>query len=509
MSALRYEVAPADPFGSFGSTPEVTFTQILPLPDPLPPVPKFDPELLPESLRAWVTDAADGLQVPVEFCAVPAIVACAGIIGRQVAIQMKRHELWIERPILWGACIGRPSTLKSPAMRPAQRILARIEGQRREAWEREQRSAAINADLAKAERAIAKKSAAAALKSGDREAAWAALDAIEADEMEAAEPRLVVNDATIEKLGEILNGNARGLIQFRDELAGWLASLDREGREGDRGFWLECWNGVGPYTCDRIGRGTVRIEAPAVSILGGIQPGKLAEYVRGAVRGGMGDDGLLQRFQLAVYPDVPASWQYVDRPPEPRAEMAAWALFNRLDRLDPQLLGANSHDAVDVPFLRFSEPAQDLFIEWQTQLMARLRSGAEPPHMESHLGKYPGLAGRLALVLHLCDHPRGPVGIEALAAALDWIEFLEAHARRIYAPASDNGLSAAHLLLKRRDALDADFTARDVYRRGWAGLGKDEVEGALDVLVEHGHLLQATVETGGRPTSIYRWQVPS
>ena len=81
-----------------------------PLPDPLPAVPAFDLELVPASLRPWVTDAANGLQVPPEFVAVPAIVAAAGVIGRQVGVALKVHERWIERCILWGAIVGRPSS---------------------------------------------------------------------------------------------------------------------------------------------------------------------------------------------------------------------------------------------------------------------------------------------------------------------------------------------------------------------------------------------------------------
>ncbi len=38
-------------------------------------------------------------------------------------------------------------------------------------------------------------------------------------------------------------------------------------------------------------------------MLGGIQPGPLESYLR-EVFGGRGDDGLLQRFQLVVWPDV-------------------------------------------------------------------------------------------------------------------------------------------------------------------------------------------------------------
>lgn len=498
--------AAKNPFVSFGSDTDGAFSKIRELPDPLPPVPKLDPELIPRSLRAWVQDQADGLQVPLEFCAVPAIVAAASVIGRQVGIALKQHDRWIERCIIWGAVIGRPSTSKSPALRPAQRMLSRLERDRREAWEREKTDAVLSGAIFEVERSLAKKAAKKLVEEGNKAGAREALKAVGIDGDESPEPRLVVNDATIEKLGEILNGNPRGLIQFRDELAGWLASLDKEGREGDRGFWLECWNGQGPYTCDRIGRGTVRIEAPAVSILGGIQPGKLGEYVRGAVKGGMADDGLLQRFQMAVYPDVPASWHYVDRTPSPVAEAAALSVFERLDRLDPQLIGAEQHPAVDVPYLRLDPDAQGMFIEWFTTLMQRLRSGGEPPFMEAHLAKYPALVGRLALTLHLCDHNRGPVGVEALAMALDWCEYLEPHARRMYAPATDNGIGAAHLLLKRRDELPEQFTQRDVYRKCWAGLDVDSVKGAVDVLVEYGHLFEFTTDTGGRPSAIYAWR---
>ena len=63
-----------------------------------------------------------------------------------------------------------------------------------------------------------------------------------------AEPtcrRYIVNDTTVEKLGELLRDNPWGLLEFRDELTGWLRCLDKPGHEGDRAFYLESWNGVG------------------------------------------------------------------------------------------------------------------------------------------------------------------------------------------------------------------------------------------------------------------------
>lgn len=477
-----------------------------PLPDPLPSVPQFDAALLPESVRAWCIDTADGLNVPLDFTAVPAMVALAGAIGRSVAVALRAHGRWFEYPILWGCVVGRPSSGKSPALNPARTMLEKLAGIEAKAHAEAMKEHEAQALLAEVSRGTTKDAIRKALKAGDRDHAEALAAEVSEDSEAPPEPRIVVNDSSVEKLGEILNANPRGLVQFRDELAGWLANLDREGREGDRAFWLECWNGSGPYTSDRIGRGKIRVEACTASILGGMQPGKLAEYVRGAVRGGFSDDGLIQRFQLAVYPDMPKSWRYCDRAPQPQAEERAWETFKRLRNLDLNGIGAESADYCDTPFLRLDAEALELFVQWQTGMMNRLRAGDEPAWMESHLAKYPALVGRLALVLHLADNGRGPITADTLARALDWCGYLEGHARRLYAPAIDGGLSAAHVLLRKRKELADGFTARDVYRKGWGGLATPEsVAEALAVLVEYRHLHETRTDTGGRPTITYAW----
>lgn len=497
----------AAPMLTESSAPSVFANAPEPLPSPLPSVPAFSAAWLPASVRDWCVDTADGLQVPLDFTAVPAMVALAGAIGRRVGVAMKQHDRWHELPMLWGCVIGRPSSGKSPALTPARRMLERLAGEERKAYDVAMREHSGRELIAEANRANAKKAIQAALKKGDTSAAESAADAALFDEEPPSEPRIVVNDATVEKLGELLNANPRGLVQFRDELAGWLANLDREGRESDRAFWLECWNGTGAFTVDRIGRGTIRIEACAVSILGGMQPGKLAEYVRGAIRGGFSDDGLIQRFQLAVYPDLPANWSYCDRPVDPASEARAWTTFQRLRSLDPEAIGAERADGIDVPFLRFDDEAQGLLIEWTTELMRRLRAGEEPAWMESHLSKYRALAGRLALVLHLADGSIGPINADTLATALDWCDYLEGHARRIYAPAMDNGLSAAHLILKKRADLGEAFTLRDIQRRCWAGLSdRDTIVEGLELLLEHRHLAETVEQTGGRPSVVYAWR---
>ena len=79
------------------------------------------------------------------------------------------------------------------------------------------------------------------------------------DSLSTNTKRYLVYDVTVEKLGELLAENANGLTLFRDELIGFLRSMDRQGHESDRGFYLEAWNGSNSYAYDRIGRGTIMI----------------------------------------------------------------------------------------------------------------------------------------------------------------------------------------------------------------------------------------------------------
>ena len=68
--------------------------------------------------------------------------------------------------------------------------------------------------------------------------------------------RAIVNDSTFEALHQTMSENPAGVLVVRDELTGWLSQLDRAGREGERAFCLEAWNGNSGFTIDRIGRGT-------------------------------------------------------------------------------------------------------------------------------------------------------------------------------------------------------------------------------------------------------------
>jgi putative DNA primase/helicase len=322
-----------------------------------------------------------------------------------------------------------------------------------------------------------------------------------------------VCDATVEKLGELLVENQSGLLVFRDELMGFLRNLEKQGRESDRAFYLEAWNGNGSFTYDRIGRGTIFIPSATVSILGGIQPGRLASYLRSTATGA-NDDGLISRFQLAVYPDIDQPFRNVDRWPDTDAKNRAFSVFQALDALDPVAINA-SPDGIkkgEIPYLRFTPDAQDFFNEWRIDLENRVRSPQESDAFVSHLAKYRSLMPSLALLFHLIrvvdntdKTPPGPVSLLAAREAAAWCDFLEQHARRIYQAAFDGDPEPAQRLAERiKSSLPNPFTVREVVQKGWSGLNTTEdVERAVAMLEEHDWVRLVEVlpgPHGGRPS---------
>src|SRR5260370_839777 len=98
-----------------------------------------------------------------------------------------------------------------------------------------------------------------------------------------------------------------------------------------------------------------------------------------AVFGGRGDDGLLQRFQVAVWPDGGGRWRNVDRWPNAEARTRVNEVFQRLITLEPTALGAEELTPEELPFLRFDAAAQACFDAWRGKLEQTRRAAAVHP----------------------------------------------------------------------------------------------------------------------------------
>jgi putative DNA primase/helicase len=481
----------------------------LPIPDDLPPVKAFDPVLLPLTLRPWIVDIADRMQCPLDFPAVTSMVALSGILGRKIAIRPKQRDNWTVYPNLWGVLIGRPSLMKSPPMKETLLPIRRMTADALAEYEAAMTGYEAAADLQGIEAKVLRGNIASAMKAGeDTEGLQEQLSTLTRPE-KPKRKRYTVNDATVEALGEILADNPNGVIIERDELIGLLKSLERPGQEGARAFYLEGWTGDGSCESDRIGRGNVRIDGFCLSILGTIQPGPLGTYLGEALRGGTGDDGLMQRFQMAVWPDDPGAWQVVDRWPDSDAKDAAYEVYQRFEELPASSIGElpGAFDSNTTPFLRFDADAQDRFYAWMIDRENLLRRGAEHPAVESHQTKYRKLVPALALIIHLAESGGGPVTLDAVTRAVGWADYLESHARRIYSRGIHPATAHARALAQRIEQGDVatGFTIRDVYHgHHWSLLADaDQVQLAVDELIELGWLRAETLNTPGRTKVVH------
>ncbi|MDP1605469.1 MAG: DUF3987 domain-containing protein [Rhodocyclaceae bacterium] len=329
--------------------------------------------------------------------------------------------------------------------------------------------------------------------------------------------RFRTNDATIEALHDLLSENSRGILVFRDELVGLLKGWEKQGHEQDRAFYLEAWNGHGSFPLDRIGRGHVICDNMCVSILGGTQPDKVRGYLYQARQE---NDGLLQRFQLLVYPDTAPYAGMVDEYPDAAARDTAFAIFEALGGADFIAL-AESDCYGKIPHLRFDDAGQAIFNPWYDDLHGRkVEAPDEAPLMVEYLSKQPKTFAALALLFHLIDRssaihqgqPLGPVSESAARRAQGWCGYLEAHARRIFALGQTLQSQAAGELARRvaSGAFDGpeNFTARDIYRKQWSLLDDAEIVAqALNELVDAGWLLRDAHAAGWQMRGHVRYRV--
>ena len=214
---------------------------------------------------------------------------------------------------------------------------------------------------------------------------------------------------------------------------------------------------------------------------------------------------------MMVWPDMSASWTEHDTEPDPVHRQRAYSAFDYLDRLRPEDVGAQS-DAFDKcsPFLRFDDPARELFKDWRRKLEARLRSDELHPAVESHLAKYRKLVPSLALIHHVVSGSTGPVGVVPVLAALAWADFLESHAHRIYHAGAAATVHGSHAIIRglRAGKLESPFTVRDITHKNWSPMGDDpqKVRQALELIEEYQWVRSVEVTpgpSGGRPTTRY------
>lgn len=422
------------------------------------PVPPFPLDAFPPIARAFIAAEAEALGCPPEFVALPLLVFCGAVAGNSRRLRIKPGFEVL--PIVWGGVIGRPGTVKSPALNRSRQLLDVLQ---QEAWDhyREQLEA------------------------------WTEQPATERGSKPLPE-HFFATDTTTQAVAAALV-SSRGLAIIHDELAGWVHSFDAFAKGGDRQYWLSSWS-AHPLKPNRKTGEPLYIPEPVVGITGGIQPEMLGDLAGEARR----DDGFLPRFWL-VWPDAaPALWSDAVVPPEVTASMLDLVRKLRLP---------GEHVVIST----LSPEAYAAWIAWYNENQRTL------PTLTGIAAGWAAKAGthlaRAVILLHMLTDPDDhtqPVDLATLQDGIVLVEYLRAHLPRILPmfgavpPTTGAGLG---LRIDRilQQAAPAWVARAELAIRLGGHAASHVIDTHLDDRQAAGLAEQRTVQTGGRPRTEWRW----
>jgi hypothetical protein len=404
-------------------------------------IPEFNgEEMLPESLRYYLEEQAEDLQVPLSSLAAPTLAGLSLLVGKKLVVQPKRRSpgYRVAAP-LWCLLVADPGQKKSQVLKVALGPLLAIEKKLSEAnfILQAERTAEMK-DLLSREREL-EGMLSQARKSSDqdgKEAIVRDLTRLELQKSELAAKgtrQHLVREATPEKLLEILVQNPNGVMQLSDEVPGWWRSLSTN-HVDMRKLFLEGWGGFDIH----IQRKGYALKGSSIlSVVGGAQ----CDWVQNAIadiKAGKDNDGLLNRFSLLINHEPPLElWRYVDNQKNEKARDLYFGIFEAFDEMTGTEILDNPNKGT-VNAICFSAEAEKIFINWITAKENQIRQEGFPRALASHLSKYTSLFASLSLIFHLIFHFEGcgfdptEIGVEATMLAKRWCDYLSAHAERTF-----------------------------------------------------------------------------
>jgi hypothetical protein len=471
--------------------PEMRFLGNRALPAPTLPLEKLVGDRLAKALR----QIANAKGAPVDYVFSALLTSAAALLSNHVAASPRSG--WTEPAILWSMIIGEPSAGKSPAFDAIITIMKSIE---RDVNEGERKAIDDWEEQDKIHQAIQKKWQKDVDTAIDAGNSPPAKPASSHSEKRPKRSRLVVNDVTVERLAEIVGGQDIGIMQFRDELAGWLEGMSRYTTGGsDRGFWLEAY-GARPYRVDRMTR-EVTVDRLAIGVLGGIQPDRMNSLLLAT-----DDDGLLARL-MPIWPDpAPITTDAVDYD-----DSHIRHILRSLYEFVSGIVFVGKREPIIIPFHEKAfgrlTALRQLLRDVETQ---------EEGLTKSFLGKLSGLTVRVTLVLAYINAVSKGTDFQIKLSETDFeaarsftIDYVLPMARRSYEAASVSKAERAArkiLWLAKTNGWRV-LGARQIKRLGRTGMTDDrDIEAALSMLIAADWIkVQASKEKagGGRPTVKY------
>jgi hypothetical protein len=472
-------------------------------------VPGFPLDVFAPWLREWVLAEAVATQTPIDLAGMLALsvlsTACAGKL--RVRVRPGFEDGLNTFVVVVLPVANRKSAVFRDATRPVIEFERHeCERQRDEIGQMAQRKRVLEARLEWLEKQAAKAvdDAEQTVARGDANSVRRELAGVHVP----AEPRLVIDDCTPEKLTMMMAEQYGRMAQLSPE--GDVFEMMAGRYQGSPNFAVYLKGHAGDMLrVDRAGRPPDFVERPALTLGLTVQPNVIQGLMaRSDFRG----RGLVGRFLFSV-PNSPLGSRLVAAPPVP--EEVASLYRQGVAALLALPFGTDSEGNKAANILRFDVDADRVLARFEQELEPRLGKYGDLGWMNDWAGKLPGQVARASALLHSADAAgliampwEIPVSGDCVERAVRLGKYLIGHAQAAYGSmGADLDIGGAeHLLGWIKRTQPATFTKRDAHQRNKGRFPRAEDLGApLRLLEEHRYIRSVEDETSerrsGRPAS--------
>ena len=440
----------------------------------------FPTELLPGPCHEYIQAAAKGMHCDPALVALPLLGAMGGAVGYRRVQRFVGRLDWKQPCIIWAASIAPTGSAKTHGWRAGVKFLLELETKAYDHFQAQQKEYEQQLEEYRA-----------ATKRKDKSAC---------KPEEPIRIRYRTQDATVEKLVDILQHRPQGVCMCWNELSGWFGTFDKySGGKSDEPKWLEAWDGEA-FVDDRIGAERYAKHA-AVSIAGTIQPPVFKRTLTTAHY----ENGLVQRFLWAKPPLLPS--RFVTQGVSDRLDAKMRSLFRKLTELEMDGNGDPVPVYVDAE-------GTTIYQRWQDQVAEEVAELSESDPLRSAYSKLNLYAVRFALLFHLIDTVSGRETCEQITAATvqrgiqlaEWFRLEVARLYMLMQPQEDQGPQLVELaeFLGQKDGW---LSVREIKRgpRRYREIPGDDIEKLLQQLVEKNWVrVKERKRKSGPPVTLYR-----
>ncbi|MCB0707445.1 MAG: DUF3987 domain-containing protein [Saprospiraceae bacterium] len=334
----------------------------------------FPINVFPEKLREILQLFHDCYGLPIDYFGLGALTAASSIIGNAYAIRYRHGQVY--PCILYSAIVGNSSIGKTPAIKLCLGPIFDMEKEYQkeyleqlEMWKQECYENSIS-------------------------------NTRQPDPPQPKQKEILINDATTEAINLSLTRNPRGLLLYRDELSGWINSLNQYRKGSDTEFWLSNWSNA-TSKVSRASKDPLYIKKPNVDVLGGIQPAVLERNMAGD---GREENGFLARV-LFAYPKEMVKPYESERSPDisvfDRYKKICFYLRDLPSRIEPPATPYEDW-TVESIYLDLDDDARIAYKAFHRDNTDQINASNNDT-MKSILGKMENYCLRFALILELLN----------------------------------------------------------------------------------------------------------